>query len=307
VPFLSGFLFWGSAKTGGRGKRSMQARWDIDGAKGFWPGGSLWFLAALLVWAAPCPAAGVWQSWRPGLESARFALETGGPAPRPELVALRVDPARFALRLLCAGEHGGKPRTARAWSREFGLLAVINASMYRTDHLTSVGLMLLRGYVNNPRLAKGQSAVLALDPLRPGVDPARLFDLHQTPLAQIKARYATLIQNYRLFTPKGANLWRRADQRWSSALVGQDRAGRMLLMICREPYPMPKLVARLLKLPLNLRAAMYVEGGPEATLYAKDEGHELDVVGAFGSRPEQTVANTAQWPLPNVIGVVPLP
>ncbi|BEQ12947.1 phosphodiester glycosidase family protein [Desulfoferula mesophila] len=278
-----------------------------DGRKA-WPvvlSCALLLLAA--VWAAPCPAAGPWQSWRPGLESARFALETAGPAPRPELVALRVDPARFALRLLCAGNRGGKPRTARQWSREFGLTAVINASMYRTDHLTSVGLMLGRDYVNNPRLAKGQSAVLALDPLRPGADPARLFDLHQTPLAQIKVRYATLIQNYRLFTPGGTNLWRRADQRWSSALVGQDRAGRVLLLICREPYPMPKLVARLLKLPLNLRAAMYVEGGPEATLYAKDGGRELDVVGAFGSRPEQTVANTAQWPLPNVIGVVPLP
>jgi len=70
---------------------------------------------------------------------------------------------------------------------------------------------------------------------------------------------------------------------------------------------MPKMVERLLRLPLGLRAAMYVEGGPEATLYAKDGGREIGVVGSFGSKAEQTEANARQWALPNVIGVVPLP
>ena len=90
-------------------------------------------------------------------------------------------------------------------------------------------------------------------------------------------------------------------------MVGQDREGRVLFMICREVYPMPKMVERLLTLPLGLRAAMYVEGGPEATLHAADGDRELSVVGSFGSRPEQTEANTEQKALPNVIGVVPLP
>lgn len=264
-------------------------------------------LLLVLAWAPPGLAAGPWQSWRPGLESARFALEASGPAPRPELVVLRIDPARFALRLLCVGQMGGAPRTARQWSREFGLTAVINASMYMKDNRTSVGLMLTKDYMNNPRPAKGQNALLALDPLWPGLTPARLFDLTGTPLKKIRARYATLIQNYRLFTPAGKNLWKRADQKWSSALVGQDREGRVLFMICREVYPMPKLVARLLALPLGLRAAMYVEGGPEATLYAAEGQRELCVVGSFGSKAEQTQANTEQWALPNVIGVVPLP
>ncbi|MFH2127078.1 MAG: phosphodiester glycosidase family protein, partial [Pseudomonadota bacterium] len=70
---------------------------------------------------------------------------------------------------------------------------------------------------------------------------------------------------------------------------------------------MPKMVDRLLALPLGLKAAMYVEGGPEATLYASDGRRELSVVGSFGSKAEQTEANTGQWALPNVIGVVPLP
>ncbi|MCB2193205.1 MAG: phosphodiester glycosidase family protein [Deltaproteobacteria bacterium] len=241
------------------------------------------------------------------MEVARFALEDSGPALRPELVVMRIDPERFAFRLLCAAEHGGKARTAREWSREFRLVAVINASMYQKDGLTSVGLMLTKGYLNNPRRAKGHNALLALDPLASGLAPARLFDLTRTPLAEIRARYATLIQNYRLFTPARKNLWKRDDQKWSSAMVGQDGEGRILLMICREVYPMPKMVARLLELPLGLRAAMYVEGGPEATLYARDGERELDVVGSFGSKPEQTQANTKQWALPNVIGVLPLP
>ena len=285
----------------------MQFERSIGGGRNFQP----WVLpcALLLVLASVLPswAAGPWQSWRPGLEEARFALEASGPAPRPELVVLRIDPARFALRLLCVGQVGGAPRTAREWSREFGLSAVINASMYMKDNRTSVGLMLTKGYANNPRPAKGHNALLALDPLRPGLAPVRLFDLTRTPLANIRARYGTLIQNYRLFTPDRKNLWQREDQNWSSALVGQDGEGRVLFMICREVYPMPKLVDRLLRLPLGLRAAMYVEGGPEATLYAKDGAREISVVGSFGSKPEQTEANTDEWALPNVIGVVPLP
>lgn len=261
----------------------------------------------LLAWALPAWAAGPWQTWRPGLESARFALEAAGPAPRPELVALRIDPARFAFRLLCAGREGGAARSASQWSREFGLTAVINASMYQKDNTTSVGLMISRGYVNNPAPAGGHNALLALDPLAPGLEPVRLFDLTQTPLESIRRRYATLIQGYRLFTPQGKSLWRRTDQKWSSALLGQDHQGRVLLMICREVYPMPEMVARLLALPLGLKAAMYLEGGPEATLYARDGRRELCVVGSFGSRPEQTQANRDQWALPNVIGVVPLP
>ena len=276
-------------------------------------GGRITFPAALLLLlllAAPAWAAGPWQSWRPGLEEARFALEESGPAPRPLLVVLRVDPARLALRLLCAGQVGGKARTASQWAAEFGLVAVINAGMFQEDQLTSVGLLLNGGYANNPRPAPGQNALLAFNPLAPpspGLAPVRLFDLTQIPLAKIGARYASLIQGYRLFTPGGKSLWRREDQRWSSALLGQDRQGRVLLMICREVYPMPKLVARLLELPLGLQAAMYLEGGPEATLYAREGERELCVVGSFGSRPEQTQANTKQWALPNVIGVVPLP
>lgn len=285
----------------------MKAGGSIGGGRNFQLLVPLCALLLVLAWALPSWAAGPWRSWRPGLEEARFALEASGPAPRPELVVLRIDPARFALRLLCAGQVGGAPRTAREWSREFGLSAVINASMYQKDNRTSVGLMLTKGYVNNPRPAKGHNALLALDPLRPGLAPVRLFDLTRTPLANIRARYGTLIQNYRLFTPDRKNLWKREDQKWSSALVGQDREGRVLFMICREVYPMPKLVDRLLRLPLGLRAAMYVEGGPEATLYAKDGAREISVVGSFGSKPEQTEANTDEWALPNVIGVVPLP
>ena len=146
-----------------------------------------------------------------------------------------------------------------------------------------------------------------MDPLRRGLLPVHLYDLTQTPLKKIGARYGTLIQNYRLFSPDRKNLWKREDQKWSSAMVGQDREGRVLFMICREVYPMPKMVERLLTLPLGLRAAMYVEGGPEATLHAADGDRELSVVGSFGSRPEQTEANTEQKALPNVIGVVPLP
>src|SRR4029453_7977406 len=85
---------------------------------------------------------GVWRTLEPGLEVTAF------PAPQKAVVGdslihvLRIDPTRFELRLLNASAPGfGRPLSAREWCQRHGLVAAINASMYQTDHKTSVSLM----------------------------------------------------------------------------------------------------------------------------------------------------------------------
>ena len=56
----------------------------------------------------------------------------------------------------------------------------------------------------------------------------------------------------------------------------------------------------LLALPIDLAQAMYVEGGPEAQLFARGGGREVERVGTFEARGE----NARAWPVPNVVAAV---
>ena len=123
-------------------------------------GGALW-LAASPILALPAP----WRELAPGLETGRF------PSPRPSdvgdstITVLRIDPGRFELRLLSAGILGlAEVPTAPEWAERYGALAVINASMFRTDGRTSVGYMRAGAAFNN----RGWSKDNALFVSQPG-------------------------------------------------------------------------------------------------------------------------------------------
>jgi hypothetical protein len=61
------------------------------------------------------------------------------------------------------------------------------------------------------------------------------------------------------------------------------------------------LVNALLELPLDLRRAMYVEGGPEAQLFVRGGGTELERLGIHQAAP---AAGDDAWPVPNVIAAI---
>jgi hypothetical protein len=131
---------------------------------------------------------GTWHTLEPGLELAAF------PAPQTAVVGdslihvVRIDPARFDLRLLNASApEQGVPLTAREWCKRHGLVAAINASMYQTDHKTSISLMTSRAHTNNARVAK-QQAVLAFDRLDATVPPVQIIDREHQSFDALRAR-----------------------------------------------------------------------------------------------------------------------
>jgi hypothetical protein len=108
-----------------------------------------------------------------------------------------------------------------------------------------------------------------------------------------------------MVTCKRANAWKQQPRRWSTAAIGTDGKGRVLFIHCRTPYTVHDLIDRLLALPIDLRRAMYVEGGPEATLYVKAGKVERDFVGSFESGFLENDDNQAEWALPNVVLAIP--
>jgi len=249
------------------------------------------------------PAPEAWTRLEPGLDYAEFDAPCPSDVGDSRIRVLRIDPGRFDLVLLNASNHEGRNRTAREWSGEFDLVAAINASMFQADHATSVSLMRTRDHVNNGHVSKDKT-VLAFDP-DPGVEPrVRMIDRACDDLDQVSQGYGALVQSIRMVSCEGHNVWSPQPRRWSTAAVGVDRDGRVLFVHVRSPYVTHDLIEMLLALPLDLDRCMYVEGGPEAQLYVRDDAAEMELVGSFETGFMTNNDNAAAWPVPNVIGVV---
>ena len=245
-----------------------------------------------------------WRALDPGLELAEFTspLAAGGDG---LIHVLRIDPKRWRLRLLNASaQEDGKPLTARGWARQEGLAAAINASMYQADLKTSVSLMRAPGHVNNPRLTRDK-AILAFDTSDPSLPPVQIVDRECQDFDALAGRYGSLVQNIRMVSCTGRNVWSPQEKAWSTAAIGIDRQGRVLFIHARAPYTTHNFVEALLGLPIELKNAMYVEGGHEAQMFVSAGGRQYEYLGGADDGNDDGLAGLA-WPIPNVIGILPI-
>ncbi len=252
--------------------------------------------------AAPAPGPGEWQVLEPGLEFGTFRAPKRAEAGDSLVRVLRIDPRRWELRLLNASApEQGRMHTARDWCQENGLVAAINASMFQTDYRTSVSLMRTRTHVNNKRLSK-DNTVLAFDRVDDSVPPVQIIDRQCQDLETLRKKYGSLVQSIRMISCRGENVWKQQPHKWSTAAIGSDGQGNVLFIHVRSQYSTHDLADILLALPLDLKSAMYAEGGAEAQLYVSAGGQELEFVGRYGSALLEGVG-AAAIPIPNVVGV----
>jgi hypothetical protein len=252
-------------------------------------------MQALLVLALALSPAPTWKVLAPGLE---YAL-----AGDPPLHLVRVDPRRASLEAVMASASDGRTRTAAEWCRTGKLAAAINLGMYRQDKRTNVGHAHAPGHVNNRGWNAKYNSALAFGPTRPGLAPAVLVDLDGPGAREALSGYGTVIQNLRLIRAPGRGVWAAQDRKWSEAAVAIDRSGRIIFAFSRAPYSMRAFNDRLLALPLDIVAAMHVEGGPEASLSVHAGGVDLDLEGSYETGFNENDDEHAQWPIPNVVGV----
>ena len=271
---------------------------------------ALWLLAPDPGERAPAPAGAPAPPVRPiapGFSTLEPGLDLGlfpGPTAASgdgRVYVVRIDPARFELRLLNASAKDARPHTVREWAVSAGAVAAINAGMFKEDGLTSLGLMRTRDHENNPRLSGRLKAVLAFDPLRPGLPAVRILDGACGELDPLPQVYGTLIQSIRMVSCDRKNVWAPEARRFSAAAIGLDGAGRALFIHTRSPVAVHDLIDSLLALPLDLRRALYVEGGPEAQLFVRSGDHEVERLGNFEG---QTDENGLAWEVPNVVVAV---
>jgi len=244
-----------------------------------------------------------WIQLEPGLEFGAFISPDKSPVGDNLIRILKIDPSRFQFRLLNASASpGGERLSANQWAQKNGMVAAINASMYQADKRTSVSLMKTFGHVNNSWFSKDR-ALLVFDPKKRSLPQAQILDRDCQSVDQLRTLYHTLVQSIRMISCEGKNVWEQQDKKWSTAAIGMNQTGDILFIHVRSPFSTHDLIDNLLKLPIQLKRAMYVEGGSEAQMYIHSGKNELEFVGSYSTGANETDTNSLAWPIPNVVGI----
>ncbi len=258
---------------------------------------------AFAVCASPANAEIVWRPLDPGLELAQIKAP-GTPRAGDGLVTLvRIDPAKTKLALAMAKFEGEKRRTAAEWAREKRFSLAVNAGLYQEDHLTNVGLMRDGRRVNNPKVNHYRS-VFAFNPRsRDAEGPFQLWDKVCDKDNEFR-RFDTLVQNIRLIDCRKRVTWPASEKDVSLAVLGADGENRLIVAFSQSPHTAGAFARMLLRWPLDLRRAQYLEGGRPAQLYLEAGGVKLDLNGLCGGTLGCIGISGVAPEIPNVIGVM---
>lgn len=248
----------------------------------------------------------VWRNLEKGLDVGIFQAPQKSDFGDSLIRILRADTASFGLQLLNASSKDqGKRWSVKNWANKNGLVAGINASMYQKDMMSSVSHMKSRQHTNNAWVSKDKT-VLAFDPNDKSSPPVRIIDRDCEDFNTFRKQYDTLVQSIRMISCHGENMWKQQKKIWSIAAVGLDHQGRILFIHVRSPYTPHDLIDMLLKLPIGLKQAMYVEGGADAQLYINTGKEEHEFIGSYSTGSREHDENTYSHPIPNVLGLVRL-
>ncbi len=220
-----------------------------------------------------------------------------------KITLVKIDPKFYSFRLLSASEHGRMRMTAKKWCQQHNLISAINAGMYQQDGIRNVGYMKNFNHINSPRLNTRYQAVLAFNPVESTVPDIQIIDLQCQGFQRLKDKYQTLIQGIRMVSCRQENVWERQDKMWSIAAFGMDKGGHGLFIFSESPYSVHDLTNILLSPPLSLYNAMYLEGGPEATLYFSAKGVEFEKIGSHEMGLKESGFQKIARPIPNIIGI----
>jgi len=263
------------------------------------------FCLALLVTPLPAQAAasqpGAWEELEPGLALARFPVPVAGDR-AGELLALRIDPARYSFVILSVSIPGEKKRSLRDWAEAHGLLAAINAGMYQPDGRTHTGYLRVGDIVNNAHVAAKFGAFFVTSPdISDQLPDAAVLDRSVSDWQALIPHYEMVVQNFRMISADRRLQWLADGPEHAISAVGEDGNGHILFLHCSDAMTCAAFAKRLLELPLDVRQVMYVEGGNQAGLFL-DTGRERHVWA--GRHPTgYWPAGGINTPLPNIIGV----
>ena len=269
------------------------------------PVGRIAALAALLVAAlvllrgAPGPR---WKTLRPGLEFATLSGDSWCRRGSSQIALLRIDPTRARLRVHYFGASpAGKPLDAVEWQHIIGAEAVFNAGQFMPDW-TYLGLLVSGGNVISKRTHPTFRAALVAGP-RAGGNAARVLDLERDSLDVAQSQWSEVAQSFMLFDREGRLRVRSSDKIANRTAVGEDRSGRLVVLVTEGAYAIDDFARLVQKSPLQITHAMAMDGGSESQLCVVAGNFRYTCMGGRTRGATSSASVDDETPLPAVISV----
>jgi hypothetical protein len=267
----------------------------------------LFFLTSLYAKAQANWASSIsWKELMQGLLYAEVDAPDKSVVNDSKLTILKIDPRCFDFEFLTASERGNQPRIAPDWAAEFNKNIVINAGMYSYNRTQSnKGFMKNYEHYNNPKKSDYYNAMLAMHPKDKNKLPFEIIDITCRDWEKVKHEYHSFCQAMRMMSCDGTAMQfsKRPDQSCSMVVAATDTTGNLYIVFTRSPYTHKAMIGYMQQMPFNLRTAVYLEGGPEASIYINTGDTIIAKFGSYVSNTCDNDNNDHFWKIPNVISL----
>ncbi len=222
-----------------------------------------------------------------------------------KLTIIKINPNKFDFELLTATQYGKISRPVNEWADSFNLNVVINAGMYELSNgLINRGYMKSYDHHNNATFNPNYNSMIALNPKDTTDHRFTILDLKCDTWEQVKSDYHCYSQGMRMIDCNGEALsWNKRNQSCSMLIAAKDAQGNIYYIFSRSPYTHNQMIGFMMDFPFELTNAIYLEGGPETSLYVKIGDTVIERIGSYVSQTYPRDDNDHFWPLPNVIGL----
>lgn len=255
------------------------------------------YILGMLVIAWLTSSPNYWQMIDDGMYVMEYKSPQLSEYDNSTITVLRVDPDKYEFNLFT---NSGR-KTALEWSRQNHLSVVVNAGMY-DGYSKNMGYMKHYNNVSNPKFNKN-NAILAFNSVSDTLPSIQIIDLKKQDMSRLNDKYNSFTQSIRMVDLDGNNKWSVQDKMWSIVVVAIDTNGHALFIHCRSPYRVHDFINIIMSAPLNIKNVMYLEGGPEASLYVNHNGTEIERVGSYETNFLEDNSNREFWAIPNIIGI----
>jgi hypothetical protein len=222
-----------------------------------------------------------------------------------KLTILKINPAYVDMHLATTTAMDSVSRPVNFWADTLNFDIVFNAGMYDLARpLISRGLLKNGDHSNQRVLKEGWNTVLALNPVdSKNQIAAKIYDLQCNSFDQFSKKYNGLIQGIRMLDCEGNPMSWKKNQYCSMLVCAQDKEDNLYLIFTRSPYSHNQMIRFMKQFPTPLHSAIYMEGGPETSLYVHIGDFCMQKVGSYVSGTYPKDSNSVFWGLPNVVGI----
>lgn len=237
-----------------------------------------------------------------------FYIEKTAPIHSPindnKISILKIDPNHADFEFKSATQNDKKMLCVVDYAEKFDYNIVINSGMYDVrSYFKSKGMLVNNTeYANNPNLYPNYNMMICANPTAAGLPNFCVRDLTKHPYNTIKPNFESFAQGLRMIDSEGNPMsWGKRYQTCSQLIVAEDKMGMIYFIFTRSPYTQNAMIDFMVK--MKLRNAVYMEGGPQTSLFVDIDDYRIEKLGSYVSNTYATDANSEYWPLPNVIGV----